>query len=91
MKILIKDILLDGLTTDIFIDNGVIEEITTQCDRTADKVINGRNKAALPSLVNGHTHAAMTLFRGYADDMPLKNWLEEKIWPLESKLSEEDV
>jgi 5-methylthioadenosine/S-adenosylhomocysteine deaminase len=91
MKILIKDVLLDGHTTDIFIDNGVIEEITTQCDRTADKVINGRNKAALPSFINGHTHAAMTLFRGYADDMPLKNWLEEKIWPLESRLSEEDV
>jgi 5-methylthioadenosine/S-adenosylhomocysteine deaminase len=91
MKILIKGVLLDGHTTDIFIDNGVIEEITTQCDRTADKIINGKNKAALPSLINGHTHAAMTLFRGYADDMPLKNWLEEKIWPLESKLSEEDV
>jgi 5-methylthioadenosine/S-adenosylhomocysteine deaminase len=91
MKILIKDVLLDGYTTDIFIDNGVIEEITTQCDRTADKVINGKNKAALPSLINGHTHAAMTLFRGYADDMQLKNWLEEKIWPLEAKLSEEDV
>ena len=33
----------------------------------------------------------MTLFRGYADDMPLKNWLEGKIWPLEAKLTEEDV
>jgi 5-methylthioadenosine/S-adenosylhomocysteine deaminase len=91
MKILIKDVLLDGHSTDIFINNGVIEEISTQCDRTADKVINGRNKAVLPSFINGHTHASMTLFRGYADDMPLKNWLEEKIWPLEAKLSEEDV
>jgi 5-methylthioadenosine/S-adenosylhomocysteine deaminase len=91
MKILIKDVLLDGHTTDIFMENGVIEEITAQCDRKADKIINGRNKAALPSFINGHTHAAMTLFRGYADDMPLKNWLEEKIWPLEAKLSEEDV
>ena len=91
MKILIKDVLLDGHTTDIFMENGVIEEITPQCDRQADKIINGKNKAALPSFINGHTHAAMTLFRGYADDMPLKNWLEEKIWPLEAKLSEEDV
>ncbi len=91
MKILIKDVLLDGHTTDIFMENGVIEEITPQCGRLADKIINGRNKAALPSFINGHTHAAMTLFRGYADDMPLKNWLEEKIWPLEAKLSEEDV
>jgi 5-methylthioadenosine/S-adenosylhomocysteine deaminase len=91
MKILIKDVLLDGHITDIFLENGVIEEITTQCKRKADKIINGTNKAALPSFINGHTHAAMTLFRGYADDMPLKNWLEEKIWPLEAKLSEEDV
>src|SRR5512136_2263991 len=91
MNILIKDVLLDGHTTDIFIKDGVIEEITANCARKADKVINGRNKAALPSFINGHTHAAMTLFRGYADDMPLKQWLEEKIWPLEAKLSEEDV
>jgi 5-methylthioadenosine/S-adenosylhomocysteine deaminase len=91
MKILIKDVLLDGHTTDIFIEDGVIEEIAVNCVRTADKIINGRNKAALPSFINGHTHAAMTLFRGFADDMPLKNWLEEKIWPLEAKLSEEDV
>ena len=91
MKILIKDVLLDGHTTDIFMEDGVIEEIAAQCNRKADKIINGKNKAALPSFINGHTHAAMTLFRGYADDMPLKNWLEEKIWPLETKLSEEDV
>ena len=91
MKILIKDVLLDGRTTDIFIENGFIEEITAQCYRTADKVINGKNKAALPSLINGHTHAAMTLFRGYGDNLPLKIWLEEKIWPLEAKLTEEDV
>lgn len=91
MKILIKDVLLDGSIRDIFIDNGIIEEISVNCSREADKIINGKNKAALPSFINGHTHAAMTLFRGYADDMPLKSWLEEKIWPLEAKLTPEDV
>jgi len=91
MKILIRDVLLDGAVTDIFMDNGVILQISPSCTRTADKVIDGRGKAALPSLINGHTHAAMTLFRGFADDMPLKTWLEEKIWVLESKLTEEDV
>jgi 5-methylthioadenosine/S-adenosylhomocysteine deaminase len=40
----------------------------------------------LPGFVNTHTHAAMTLLRGYADDLPLKEWLETKIWPLEDKL-----
>jgi 5-methylthioadenosine/S-adenosylhomocysteine deaminase len=91
MRILIKDVMLDGDIRDIFINNGTIEEISEKCMRNADRIINGKNKAALPSLINGHTHAAMTLMRGYADDMPLKEWLEEKIWPLEAKLTEEDV
>ena len=42
-------------------------------------------------LVNGHTHAAMTLFRGYGGDLPLMRWLQEKIWPVEAKLDDEDV
>lgn len=91
MDILIQDVLLNGKTGDILICDGRIDEISEHCTRKADKVIKGTGKAALPSLINGHTHAAMTLFRGYADDMPLKNWLEGKIWPLESKLTEEDV
>lgn len=91
MTILIKGVLLDGAARDIFIDSGVIVEISPSCTRPADRTIDGTGKAALPSLINGHTHAAMTLFRGYADDMPLKSWLEEKIWVLESKLTEEDV
>jgi 5-methylthioadenosine/S-adenosylhomocysteine deaminase len=91
MNILIKNVTLDGRTQDIFLENGFISEISESCTKKADKVINGENKAALPSFINGHTHAAMTLFRGYADDMPLKHWLESKIWPLEEKLTEEDV
>jgi 5-methylthioadenosine/S-adenosylhomocysteine deaminase len=42
-------------------------------------------------LVNAHTHAAMTLFRGYADDLPLMQWLEGYIWPAERRLEAEDV
>ena len=45
----------------------------------------------MPGFVNTHTHAAMTLFRGYADDMPLKDWLEKKIWPAEARLKREDI
>jgi len=91
MTILIKNVLVDGNMYDIFLEDGVILEISYNCTKTADKVINGKNKVALPSFINGHTHAAMALFRGYADDMPLKHWLEGKIWPLEAKLTEEDV
>lgn len=91
MRILIKNVLLDGLIRDIFINSGTITEISPSCTRDADRVIDGSGKAALPSLINGHTHAAMTLFRGYADDMPLKSWLEEKIWVLESKMTDDDI
>jgi 5-methylthioadenosine/S-adenosylhomocysteine deaminase len=42
-------------------------------------------------LVNGHTHAAMTLFRGSGGDLPLMPWLEERIWPVEARLEPEDV
>ena len=91
MTILIKSVMLGGKILDILLEDGVIREISDNCIETADQVINGENKAALPSFINGHTHAAMALFRGYADDMPLKHWLEGKIWPLEEKLTEEDV
>ena len=46
--------------------------------------------ALIPGLINAHTHAAMTLFRGLADDVPLQKWLTEHIWPLESQCVGED-
>lgn len=54
-------------------------------------ILDGTGTAALPGLVNAHTHAAMALLRGYADDMPLMAWLNDKIWPLEAKLTSDDV
>ncbi len=49
------------------------------------EIIDGSGCAAIPGLVNAHTHAAMSLFRGLADDLPLKVWLEERIFPAEKK------
>ena len=46
---------------------------------------NLENHALLPGLINCHTHAAMTLMRGIADDLPLMDWLQNHIWPLEQK------
>ncbi len=57
----------------------------------AEHTINGEGMVMIPGLINAHTHCAMTLLRGYADDMPLMPWLQERIWPLEMKLQEEDV
>ena len=73
----------------ILIENDSIKEIG-QISSSADKEIDGAGKIVTPGLVNTHTHLSMTLFRGYADDMKLQDWLQKKIWPLESKLNGED-
>ncbi|MBP7506730.1 MAG: amidohydrolase [Prolixibacteraceae bacterium] len=91
MSILIKNIELNNIITDIYIEENIILKIGENLNFKADKIIDGKNKAVIPGLLNGHGHAAMSLMRGYADDMPLMPWLEQKIWPLENKLTEEDV
>ena len=59
--------------------------------RAHDRTIDATGLHLFPSLKNGHTHAAMTLFRGYGDDLPLQEWLEERIWPAEAKMTPEHV
>ncbi len=76
----------------IGITDGRIREITRDADSPqGETVVEAQGKLAMPGLVNTHTHLAMTLFRGLAEDVPLKSWLEEVIWPKEAKLSPEDV
>lgn len=53
--------------------------------------IDATGMALLPPFYNTHTHAAMTLLRGFADDMPLYEWLNGHIWPMEAKLTERDI
>jgi 5-methylthioadenosine/S-adenosylhomocysteine deaminase len=53
--------------------------------------VNGRRGILMPGLVNAHTHAAMTLFRGLADDLPLKEWLEGTIFPAEARTVTEET
>ena len=58
----------------------------------SDKIIPGDKIAVLPGFINSHAHAAMVFFRGLADDLPLKEWLEKHIWPAEARwLSSEFV
>jgi len=54
-------------------------------------VIDAKNSVVMPGLINTHTHAAMTLLRGYADDLQLSEWLDGNIWPAEARLTAEDV
>jgi len=63
----------------------------TPASVTAEKIIDARGGLILPGLVNCHTHAAMSLFRGLADDLPLMEWLNNYIFPAERNMDEEFV
>ncbi len=95
-RILIKDgyvITMDGPPIEggyVLIEDDRIAYVGRE-EQKADKVIRAKGCVVMPGLVNAHTHAAMTLFRGYADDMPLQQWLEEHIWPVEAHLTDDDV
>ena len=67
-------------------NDGRIEEIGKVSPLGKDEVIDCKRKVLIPGLINTHTHLAMSLFRGYADDLELREWLEKKIWPLEARL-----
>jgi 5-methylthioadenosine/S-adenosylhomocysteine deaminase len=73
-------------------ENGLIAALGPDVEPApADEVIDAGGLTLSPPMVNGHTHAAMTLFRGFGDDMPLMDWLRTRIWPAEAKLEPEDV
>ena len=89
-SILIKNILLDGQPRNVLIEGKRFKSLSAAAGAVAQTVIDGTGKALLPGLYNMHTHAAMTLMRGYGDDTPLERWLEDYIWPYEAQLSSED-
>ena len=60
-------------------------------DFVAESIIDGQDHLAMPGLINAHTHMAMSLLRNYADDLPLKEMLNQHIRPVEAQLSAEDV
>jgi 5-methylthioadenosine/S-adenosylhomocysteine deaminase len=78
------------LEGNVFITNGRITDIrekneTDLCQDAYADIINAKDAIVMPGLINSHTHAAMTLFRGFADDLPLRQWLFEKIFPAEAE------
>lgn len=103
MKILIKDAQIlpmdhKGKKTVSYIQGNIaiyngkicgIGDISEEGD--FDKVIDASGCLALPGLINTHTHAAMTLLRSYADDLPLMDWLNTKIWPIEALMTGQDI
>ncbi len=74
---------------DLLIEDDKIVEIGI-IDKKADKVIDATGKVIMPGFINAHTHIAMSLFRGYSDDLELMDWLKN-VWKVEDNMSEEDV
>ena len=99
MKILIKNAyILDMVETypnikkqDLLIEDNLITKIDSKINEEADKIIDAKNKLLMPGLVNTHTHLAMSIFRGYKDELKLEDWLNNAIFPVEAKMNEEDV
>jgi len=83
-----QDVLKNGA---IAIENGIITYVGETPDNKEDydEVINIDGDLLLPGLINTHGHTPMSLLRGFADDLPLKMWLEEKIWPIENQYTAE--
>ncbi|MBW1701408.1 MAG: amidohydrolase [Deltaproteobacteria bacterium] len=77
----------------VCIEGDTISHICSDDENTfeADKIINAKGGLILPGLVNAHTHAAMSLFRGLADDLPLMEWLNNYIFPAESRMDADFV
>ena len=78
----------------IHVENGRISYIGPRAQAPTfapDETVGGAHLVAMPGLINTHTHAAMTLVRGYADDMALEPWLHQKIWPYEANLEARHV
>jgi 5-methylthioadenosine/S-adenosylhomocysteine deaminase len=92
MSLAITGARLEGETVGLRADDGLIAELGPEVEpKAGDEVLDAGGLLLTPPMVNGHTHAAMTLFRGFGDDMPLMEWLQRKIWPAEAKLEPDDV
>lgn len=84
--------LIDGALGGVRCVDGVITQLGDGVlALPGDEQIDAGGLSLIAPLVNGHTHAAMTLLRGYGDDLALMEWLETRIWPAESRLTPENV
>lgn len=84
-----EDIVIEN--KDILIENGKIVKIERNIQDNADKVIDAQNHIVMPGLINMHAHIPMSIFRETTEGCKLYEWLNDKIWPIEDKLTREDI
>lgn len=92
-QLIIKNARVNGATTDILIENGRFKTFAPHITPSQEQceLFDACGMTIVPPFFNAHTHAAMTLFRGFADDIELFDWLNNYIWPAEAKLTPYDV
>ncbi len=76
---------------EVWVDGSKIVFVGKNCDKKADREINLNGNLLMPSFKNAHTHSAMTFARSLADDLSLQPWLYDMIFPMEAKLTGEDI
>ena len=87
--LLISRATLDGRVVDVLVEGNRFKRISAEpISGNFARVIDARGKLIAPPFYNGHTHAAMNLLRGFADDLQLMDWLENHIWPAEAHLDD---
>lgn len=100
MRILIKNANLISMSEkrdkfeediDLYIESGKIKKIGKNLEETPEKIIDAKGRFVMPGLINTHAHVPMSIFRETLDGYTLQDWLEKKIWPMEDKLTNEDV
>ena len=70
--------------------DGVYDELKIPC-LIWDREVDCEKNLLMPGFKNAHTHSGMTVLRSYADDLPLKDWLNKQVFPVEAKLTAEDI
>ena len=86
-RLLLKGVLHDGRVRNILIEDKRFKDLDAPAEVAEAQVFDASGSAILPAMYNTHTHAAMTLLRGYADDMPLQKWLQDSRTNLPPRIS----
>ncbi|WP_424001465.1 amidohydrolase [Haloarcula salina] len=90
-RVLQPDLTVERADVLVSQDSGDIVAVDDPGTLDGDDELDAENSLVIPGLVNAHTHVAMTMLRGLADDKPLGAWLREDVWPVEAELTPEDI